>query len=544
MADLVVRNANVWTVDPGRPRADAIAVQGDRIVAVGTSAGMSAWIGRQTRVVDAGGRFLMPGFNDAHIHLMTGGTHLDNVNLRDAESPNELARRIAEQARTTADGEWITGGDWDEQRWASPQLPTRELIDPATPATPVLVNRYDEHMALANSVTLRLAGITAETPDPPGGVIVRDPEGEPTGILKDAAMARAYAVMPRPGPARRERALRRAMEHMASLGVTSVQDMGTDEQDIAVYAALAVRGELTTRIRAVSPALRLARELGAAQSSTRGAAGAGRGLAGQVSSHLTVSGAKTFADGSLGSSTAFFFEPYADAPASHGLLSDEMQPIDGMRQRLSAIDKAGEQVCVHAIGDRAVALVLDLLADIERANGQRDRRPRIEHSQHLRASDFARYAALGAIASVQPSHAIDDGKWAEKRVGPERAKTTYAFRSFLVHGVPLAFGTDWPVAALDPLTTLYAAVTRATEDGNHPDGWVPAQKLGVAEAIHAATLGSAYAEFCEKEKGSLAVGKLADFVILSEDPFAVPPASLRNVKVTMTVVGGQVVYEK
>jgi predicted amidohydrolase YtcJ len=531
-ADLVVLGARVWTADAERPAAEAIAVRGDRIVAVGSRRDIELLRGPGTKVVDAAGRFVMPGFNDSHIHLMTGGAQLDSVDLRDAASPQEFARRIAERAKATPKGEWITGGDWDEQRWADPALPTRHLIDSATPDTPVFVNRYDEHMALANAVTLRLAGITAKTPDPPGGLIVRDGAGHPTGILKDAAMSAVYRVMPAPTHERRERTLRRALAHMASLGVTSVQDMGPEQAEIALYSALDQRGELTARIRAVPPATRQADLIGKGAARPRATA------------LLSVSGAKTFADGSLGSTTAFFFEPYTDDPTSRGLLADEMQPLDSMRSRLTAIDKAGEQLCVHAIGDQAISMTLDLFADVERANGRRDRRARIEHSQHVAAKDFDRYASLGVIASVQPYHAIDDGKWAEKRIGPARAKTTYAFRSFLDHGVHMAFGTDWPVAPLDPMQTLYAAVTRATLDGKRPGGWVPEQKVTLADAIRAYTIGAAYAEFQENEKGSIAPGRLADFVILSADPFDVAPEALRDVKVAMTIVGGKVVFQR
>jgi predicted amidohydrolase YtcJ len=519
-------------VDSSRPEAEAVAVTGDRIVAVGTRADVERLRGTSTRVIDGAGRFLMPGFNDAHIHLMTGGAQLDSVDLKDAATQAEFARRIGERTKTTAKGEWILGGNWDEQQWPGAPLPTRELVDALTPDTPVFVNRYDEHMSLANSVVLRLAGVTAKTPDPPGGVIVRDAKGNPTGILKDAAQAYVYKVIPPPTSEQRVRTLRRALGHMASLGVTSVQDMGPDTEDVAVYGTFAAGGELTTRIRAVPAEVALAKHLAAGPVRT------------QASAFLQVSGAKGFADGSLGSTTALFFEPYTDAPASRGLLADEMQPLDDMRARLVAIDKAGEQLCIHAIGDRAISMVLDLFADVEQANGPRDRRPRIEHSQHVVPRDFDRYARLGVIASVQPYHAIDDGKWAEKRIGLERAKTTYPFRSFLDHHVRLAFGTDWPVAPLDPLQAVYAAVTRATLDGKHPGGWVPEQKVSVAQAIEAYTMGAAYAEFKEKDKGSISTGKLADLVMLSRDPFSVAPEAIRDLNVAMTIVGGKVVYEK
>jgi predicted amidohydrolase YtcJ len=529
---VIVVNARVWTVDPSRPEAEAVAVTGDRITAVGSRAEIEQLRGANTRVVDAAGRFLMPGFNDAHIHLMTGGAQLDSVDLKDAATPGEFARRIGERARATARGEWVLGGNWDEQGWPGAPLPTRQQVDALTPDTPVFVNRYDEHMSLANSAALRLAGVTAKTPDPPGGVIVRDERGNPTGILKDAAQAYVFKVIPPPSREQRVRTLKRALAHMASLGVTSVQDMGPDPDDVAIYGQLADAGELTARIRAVPAEVPLAARLAAGP------------VPRPVSPFFRLSGAKGFADGSLGSTTAYFFEPYSDAPGSRGLLADEMQPLDQMRARLVAVDKAGEQLCIHAIGDRAIGMVLDLFADVARANGPRDRRPRIEHSQHVAPRDFERYAQLGAIASVQPYHAIDDGKWAEKRIGPERAKTTYAFRSFADHSVRLAFGSDWPVAPLDPVQGIYAAVTRATLDGKRPQGWVPEQKVSVAEAIEAFTAGAAYAEFMEREKGSISPGKLADLVLLAADPFKTAPEALRSLRVDLTICGGKLVYAR
>ena len=531
-ADLVVANAKVWTVDPARPRAEAVAIVGERIAAVGTAAEIDAWRGPATKVIDARGRFVMPGFNDAHIHLIEGGMQLDNVDLKDAASLEEFARRIGERAAATPKGEWILGGNWDEQAWMPAVLPTKALIDPVTPDTPVFVGRYDLHMGLANSVALTLAGITAKTPDPPGGAIVRDARGNPTGILKDAAMSYVQRVIPDATPERRQRALKRALEHMAVLGVTSVQDMGPAQADMALYASLADKGELTARIR-VAPALATWVDL------------AGRGAVKPLNGAFLRGGAvKAFADGSLGSTTALFFEPYTDAPAARGLLADEMQPLDGMRSRLVQADKAAQQICMHAIGDRAISMTLDLFRDVEAANGPRDRRFRIEHSQHVAPGEFSRYAALNVIASVQPYHAIDDGRWAEKRIGPDRIKTTYAFRGFLDHKVRLAIGTDWPVAPLDPVLGLYAAVTRATLDGKNPGGWVPAQKITLAEAIEAYTMGAAYAEFQEQDKGSITAGKLADLSILGTDPFAVEPPALRDLKVDMTIVGGRVVYER
>ena len=533
-AGLIVTNARVWTADAARPEVRAVAIDGDRIVAVGSPEEVDRLRGEGTRVIDAGGRFLMPGFHDAHIHLMAGGHQLDAVDLKDAATPEEFTGRLAERAKRTPKGEWILGGNWDEQAWPGSPLPERRLIDAVTPDTPVFVQRYDGHMALANTLALKLAGVTSATKDVPGGEIVRDSRGEPTGILKDAAMAYVQRIIPGETPEQRARILRRALGHMASLGVTSVQDMGPEPGDIELYAALAAKGELTTRIRAVRAEVPLAHDL----------AGGKPASTVTPSPFLKVSGAKGFADGSLGSTTALFFEPYTDDPKSRGLLADEMQPLEGMRARLIALDKAGEQLCIHAIGDRAISMVLDLFGDVGRANGPRDRRPRIEHSQHVAPGDFARYAALGTIASVQPYHAIDDGKWAEKRIGPERAKTTYAFRSFVDAGVRLAIGTDWPVAPLDPVLTLYAGVTRATLDGRHPGGWVPEQKLDVAQVLEGYTTGAAYAAFEERDKGSIAAGKLADLVLLDRDPFTVAPEDLRNLKVDLTIAGGRIVYQR
>jgi predicted amidohydrolase YtcJ len=533
--DLVILDARIWSPGIAAPRAAAIGIANGRIVAIGSNADVLASRRPGARVVEGLGRFLMPGFNDAHVHLMGGGAQLDSVQLKDAETPDEFARRIAERARLGGAGEWITGGEWDEQQWPVPSLPTRHLIDGHTANVPVFITRYDWHMALANTAALRYAGITAQTPDPAGGLIVRDRDGVPTGVLRDAAMDLVARVMPVPTSAQRDRTLRRALAHMASLGVTSVQDMGPDPADVETYRAFAARGDLTTRIRAVPLEIPLFNALEKQASATPPRS--------EPDSTLRVSGAKGFADGSLGSTTAYFFDPYTDAPDTSGLLSQEMLPLDEMRRRLVALDAAGVQLCIHAIGDRAISMVLDLFADVERANGRRARRPRIEHSQHVRPADFRRYHDLGVIASVQPFHAIDDGKWAEKRIGSERVKQAFPLQAFLDHRVPLACGTDWPVSPLDPLGAVYAAVTRATLDGMHPGGWIPEQRLSVADTLEAYTRGSAYAEFLEREKGAIEIGMLADVILLDRDPFAVAPEELRDLRVEMTVMGGRVTHE-
>ena len=531
-ADLVVTHARVWTGDPTLPEAQALAVLGERLVAVGSAAQIEAWRGPRTKVVDAGGRRVLPGFNDAHLHFPDGSAKLAQVQLKDARSPADFARRIAAHAATLPQGEWVLGGTWDDQAVEEPRLPTRRDVDPLTPRTPVFVDRYDGHMALANGVALERAGITRDSVAPTGGEIVRDAAGEPTGVLKDAAMGLVYRVIPPPSREARLRAIREGLRHAASLGVTSAQDMNPSSEDVALYAELAERGELTLRLQ-TAPLETQWQDL--ARLGLRRAFG---------SPWLRTGALKGFADGSLGSTTAYFFEPYTDAPDSHGLLSDEMQPLEGMRERLVGADAAGLQLCLHAIGDRAISIVLDLFEDVLKQNGPRDRRWRIEHAQHVAPNDFARFARLGVVASVQPYHAIDDGRWAEARIGPQRAKTTYAFRTFTDAGVRLALGTDWYVAPLDPLQTLYAAVTRATLDGRHPGGWLPEQKLGLEEALRAYTAGSAWAEFQEQDKGTLTPGKLADLVVLSEDVFAIPPERLREVRVLTTIVGGRVVFER
>ncbi len=530
-ADLIIVNANIHTMDRSHPAAAAIAIHGNRIIAVGSNDEIKKLAGADTKVIDAKGRLVLPGFNDAHVHFMSGGFQLSSVDLRDANTPQEFAERIRDFAARLPKGRWITGGDWDHERWPDAKLPTKELIDRYTPDTPVFVNRLDGHMALANSLALKLAGVTRETKDPPGGVIVRDLNtGEPTGILKDAAQSFVWKVIPAPSFEEKLAAARAATNHAASLGVTSVQDMSAGA-DVSVYQALLDRGELKNRIYAVWPLPRWER---LAQTGGRAHFG---------SAMLRTGGLKGFADGSLGSTTALFFQPYNDAPNTSGIPSDEMFPEAAMLERVRGADQAGLQVIIHAIGDRANDNILSIYEQVEKEDGDRDRRFRIEHAQHLRSQDIPRFARDKVIASMQPYHAIDDGRWAEKRIGPERAKTTYAFRSLLDSGAILAFGTDWTVAPLNPLLTIYAAATRRTLDGKHPNGWIPEQKISVEEAVRAYTVGSAFAEFQENEKGTIVPGKLADIVILSRDIFQIDPKEVEKVKVVTTIMDGRVIYE-
>jgi predicted amidohydrolase YtcJ len=530
-ADLVIINANVHTMDKQRPTAEAIAVFGNRVAAVGTSAEISKLVGAKTRVIDARGALVLPGFNDSHVHFTSGGQNLSSVQLRDAATQQEFAGRIRAFAEKTPKGRWITGGDWDHERWTPAVLPTKELIDKFTPDNPVFVNRLDGHMALANSLTLKLAGVTKDTPDPPGGLIVRDAKtGEPTGILKDAAQDFVYAKMPDPSWDERLDYARAATNHAASVGVTSVQDMSAGT-DVGVYQFLASRGELKNRVYAVSP-LPDWQRLGKV------------GVRARFGSDLIrIGGLKGFADGSLGSTTALFFAPYNDAPNTSGLPNEQMIPPEKMYQEILAADRAGLQVMIHAIGDKANDQILSFYEQVEREDGARDRRFRIEHAQHLRPQDIARFGRAHVVASMQPYHCIDDGRWAEKRIGHERARTTYAFRTLLDTGATLAFGTDWSVAPLNPLLGVYAAVTRRTLDGKNPNGWIPEQKITVEETVRAYTVGSAFAEFTEDVKGTLTPGKLADIVIIDRDIFKIDPIEIEKAKVTTTIMDGRIVYE-
>ena len=530
VADTIIVNAVVHTMDKSQPAAEAVAIYANRIVAAGSTKDIKKLAGPNTRTIDAKKRLLLPGFNDAHTHFMSGGFQLSSVDLRDADSPQEFAARIKAFAEKLPKGRWITGGDWDHERWSDAKLPTRDLIDSVTPDTPVFVSRLDGHMALANSLALRLAGVTRQTLDPPGGVIVRDKSGEPTGVLKDAAQSFVWKVIP---PARFEEKLaaaRAASDYAAKLGVTSIQDVSAGT-DVSVYQALLDRGELKTRIYAIAP---LPQWEHLARIGVRAHFG---------SEMLRVGGLKGFSDGSLGSTTALFYEPYRDDPSTSGIAGDEMYPEGAMLNRVREADRAGLQIMIHAIGDRANDLILNMYEQVERENGKRDRRFRIEHAQHLRGQDIPRFARTHVIASMQPYHAIDDGRWAEKRIGKDRAKTTYAFRSLLDAGATLAFGTDWTVAPLNPLLTIYAAVTRRTIDGKNSKGWVPEQKISVEETVRAYTAGSAYAEFQEHVKGTIAPGKLADLVLLSRDIFKIDAKEIENVKVVLTMVDGRVVYE-
>jgi predicted amidohydrolase YtcJ len=525
IATLVITDAKVWTGDPERPWAEAVASSGDAIIAVGSKSEIEPMIGENTEVISVAGSMLVPGMIDTHVHFITGGSGLAAVQLRDAATPEEFVERIGAFAKTLKPGEWILNGNWDHENWGG-ELPRRDWIDAVTPENPVWINRLDGHMSLANSLALELAQVDADTPDVAGGEIVRDESGAPTGVLKDNAMGLIDAAVPAPGEAQLDREARAAMAHVASNGVTSVHDMaGWDS--LATYRRARANGELITRIYSVMP-LQHWQQLRDEVSRN------GRG-----DDWLRIGGLKGFMDGSLGSHTAAFFEPFTDAPDDRGLLIND---LDDMRSWIGSADEAGLHVMVHAIGDRAIRSLLDIYLDVAESNGERDRRFRIEHAQHIHPDDIARFGVQNVIASMQPYHAIDDGRWAGKVIGTERAKTTYAFRSLIDSNAHVAFGSDWFVAPATPLEGIYAAVTRRTLDGANPDGWVPEQKITVEQALKSYTSEAAYASFEEDVKGMLKPGMLADFVLLDRDITAIPPEEIADTEVLRTVVGGRVVF--
>jgi predicted amidohydrolase YtcJ len=531
---LAVVNARVWTGDRAAPWAEALAVSGDELAAVGTNEDIRR-VATGVTPIDAVGRLVVPGFIDTHVHFLEGGFRLASVQLRDARTRDEWVNRIKAFTATVPAGTWITGGDWDHSLWGG-ELPRREWIDAATPNHPVWVNRLDGHMKLANTVALKAAGITRTTKDIAGGEIVRGAGGDPTGLLKDNAMELIDKVVPPPSAEARQRALTAAMRYVAERGVTTVHDMSmaaAAASDLATYATARKANALTTRIYGVMPLAEWELLRDVVERKEYG------GADGRGDEWLRIGGLKGFVDGSLGSHTAAFHEPFNDAPRDRGLL---VNTPEDLYRWISGADTAGLHVMVHAVGDRANGTLLDIFARVMAENGARDRRFRIEHAQHLAPADIPRFAALGVIASMQPYHAIDDGRWAEKFIG-ERIRTTYAFRSLLDAGARLAFGSDWFVAPPAPLEGIYAAVTRRTLDDSNPSGWVPEQKISVEEALGAYTATAAYASFEESRKGTLAAGRLADFVILEQNIFEIPAEDIRNVQVRMTVVGGRTQFD-
>ena len=528
--DLILSNSKVWTGSASSPWAEALAISAGRLTAVGRNVEVLRLRSQRTQVLELSGCLILPGFIDNHTHFLRGGHQLLSIDLRGARNKMEFSECIRRKAASLPRGRWITGGDWDHEAWPEAEVPTKDLIDSHTPDTPVLVNRFDGHMVLANSVALQKAGIARTTPDPAGGVIVRDPRtGEPTGILKDAAIDLVARIIPVPRPEEDDEALRAAMKEVSKNGVTSVQDI-TPWSSFEAFQRARSRSALNVRIYARTPLSQWEEQASWVKRNGVG------------DDWLKLGGLKAFMDGSLGSATAYFFEAYEDAPSNHGLLADDAVPLGKMEQRMLAADQAGLQLSIHAIGDRANHILLNLFQKVAESNGLRDRRFRTEHAQHLRRDDIPRFARLGVIASMQPYHCADDGRWAGKRIGPERIKTAYAYRSLLDSGAIVTFGSDWTVAPINPLLGIYAAVTRRTLDGKNPQGWVPQEKISLEEALRCYTIYNAYAAFEEVQKGSIEVGKLADLAVLDRDLFATPPEGIQNTKILYTIVDGKVVY--
>ncbi|MEB8346391.1 amidohydrolase [Flavobacteriaceae bacterium KMM 6898] len=521
-ADLIVTNGSIWTGNEKQPMVKAMAILGDSIIAIGTNEEIQVFKGNQTEVIDVRGKFITPGFIDAHVHLLMGGNSLLNVALRDAGTPKEFTSRIAKFTEQVAPGTWIVEGNWDHTLWGG-ELPTKEWIDEYTVDYPVAVYRLDGHMILANSAALKIAGIDKNTPEVPNGEIVRHPDGTPTGILKSNAMYLVLDKIPELSDTQKENAILAAQDYLLAHGVTSIHDV--DSLGTYIIAdKLLKTGKLNMRIYTADPISHW-KELNRRTDTD--------------SKWLKSGLLKGFVDGSLGSHTAAFKDAYSDRKNDHGFFINSAKD---MYKWVSEADKKNWQITVHAIGDSAIHSLQNTFERVIQENGVKDRRFRMEHAQHIAPEDMNRFANLGIIVSVQPYHAIDDGRWAEDLIGPKRVKTTYAFKSLMDSKTTVVFGSDWPVAPASPLYGMYAAVTRRTLDSMNPEGWVPEQKISVDRALRAYTTNGAYASFDEHRKGSLEAGKLADFVILSENLTTIDPIHLKDTKVLATYVGGKKVY--
>lgn len=524
VADLILTDARIWTGNTAQPWAEAIAVQSDTIIAVGNNEEILKFKGNNTKILNLNEKFVVPGFIDSHLHFLTGGFNLTSVQLRDANTKEEFIRRIAEYAKTLKPGTWILGGDWDHTLWGG-SLPDKSWIDKITPDHPVFVTRLDGHMSLANSLAMKLAGINEEIKDIEGGTIVRNPAGKLTGIFKENAASFIENKIPPPSDEQTDQALIKAMNYVASKGVTSVHHM-CGNMDALERAKNNHR--LITRIYAMVPLENWKKLKEKIEKSGKG------------DKWLKIGGVKGFVDGSLGSHTAAMLAPFTDSPKDSGFFVNTKANLH--KWTLEA-DREGLQVMIHAIGDRAIHYLLDMYDSVAKENGPRDRRFRIEHAQHIAPNDISRFSQSRIIPSMQPYHLSDDGRWAEKIIGSERMKTTYALKSLFDSGATVAFGSDWFVAPPTPLEGIYAAVTRRTLDNKNPNGWVPKQKITVEQALIAYTKNGAYASFEEDIKGTLEPGKLADFVVINEDLTKIDPIKIREAKILQTYVGGKKVYD-
>ncbi len=509
-------NGKVWTGDPAKPEVEAFAVRGGKIIYVG-----AANAAPEGTRVNLGGRRVVPGFIDSHAHFLSGGRSLMQVDLKNAKDEAAFGKLLREWDAKMPTGRWLIGGNWDHDRTFAGALPTAAIIDKYVKDRPVFINRYDGHMAVANSAAMKIAGITKDTKEIPGGVIYRN-GAEPTGLLKDNAMGLVDRHVPEPDAKEIAEAVAQAMQACAAVGITSVSDMdGSSRETSAKYYDVLERlgDQLTVRVDRHLPIATVT------------------GSPSRVSERLATTGVKGFMDGSLGSSTARMEEPYVNDPRTRGVFVTEPRV---MANHIAKANGSKFIVSVHAIGDRANAELLEIYqSEAPRA------RFRIEHAQHLRPMDYPRFKLHNVVASMQPYHVIDDGRWAEGRIGAKRCESSYAYRSLLDAGATLAFGSDWPVAPLNVLAGIDAAVNRRTLDGKHPDGWFPAQRISVEEALRAYTVGSAYAGMHERERGKIKDGYVADFVVLSRDILDPKERdSIAKTDVLKTVMSGDVVYEK
>jgi hypothetical protein len=528
-ADLALINGVIYTGDSKQPRVEALAARGETIIATGSTPEIRKLIAASTQVIDLHGGFAMPGFNDAHLHLGSGGQAKLAVDLQGAKSISEFQQRVRARVAITKPAEWVTGSGWDHTLWNPPNFPTRQDLDAISDDHPMFFSHISGHVGVANSKALELAGITASTPNPSGGKIEHDAKGEPDGMLEeDSAMSLVTRKIPAATPAQRRHGIELAMQEATANGLTSIQDYSS-WNDFLTYRELRQEGKLTVRITEW-----LTFELPLARLEQM------RREGGTADPWLKTGALKGFMDGALGSTTAALLAPYSDDLKSSGIL--RVNPAELNRMSIER-DRAGFQLAFHAIGDRANRVALDAFAAVLAADGPRDRRDRIEHAQIIAPEDFARFASLHVIASMQPSHQTTDMRWAERRLGPERIKGAYAWHTMLSLGVPLAFGTDYPVEVINPMRGLHACVTRELPEGGPAGGWQPQEKISMDECIHAYTSGAAYAEFEEGKKGRLVQGQLADIVLLSDDVTKLPPASLFQVRVIRTIVGGHTVYE-
>jgi hypothetical protein len=526
-------HGRIYTNDQANPWAEALAVADEKIRCIGKMDHVLLDCGGSqegAETVQLRGRFVMPGFNDAHVHLGGAAADLLAVPLTGVPSVEELQKRVADAVAAHKEGEWITGGGWDHTLWPDKKFPNRQQLDAVAPKNPVILTHISGHVAVANSLALKRAEIDKSSPNPPGGEIERDDQGEPTGMLKEhAAMSMVTVRIPDPAPERRRHGIELVLEEVAKNGVTSVQDY-SDWEDFKVYRQLKEDGKLTVRITEWLP---FATPLNDLQNM--------RAQGGTRDPWLKTGMLKAFTDGALGSRTAALLEPYSDDPSTTGILTNDPQKL-----RTMAIerDRAGFQLGFHAIGDRANRVALDVFEAVAKANGPRDRRDRIEHAQVVAPEDFSRFAKLNVIASMQPSHQTTDMRWAEDRLGSERIKGAYAWSTMLKNGVRLAFGTDYNVEPISPFRGLYACVTRERAEGGPTNGWEPQEKISLGECLRAYTSGSAYAQFEEGKKGELKSGEFADFIILSDDLTKIPPAQFTKTRVLRTVVSGRTVHQE